>query len=624
MSRSILAFVTTTMVLFAALAPAAYAVALSPSLFSYPSTVYDFYSSFGSYAISLSLALRSGCIEVLLCLLLSAGVCWLLVARLSYSSSSREIKAGILGGQRAIRSKIAILARNIAWNGRSKAKDHGLAVGCIGPYEVIAQCVHAAIAAPSGSGKSRCSFYLTIDYLTWANPETGEGGDYNLVVTDPSLELWAQSHTALEARGYNVFLLDLGSASSNKYNPLSRVVSLYERGDLEAAQDASMEIGDALYPEQGDRNDIFRRGAGGIFSAVAYAIATSPDIDIEKKHLYSVSQTIIAGTMDGTDALMDWIKSFGADSPCVSMAATWLSADEKLKGAILSSLHDGLHAFRSPSIRLLTSGNDVHFERMFKERTAVFLRTLPDGNSKNHIASLFLQQLWTETDRCGRKRGSIRPCTVLMDEAHSIPRFDLVTAIEQGRKYGLAYFFAVQSFETGFSKYGDDGKKSILQNCSTQVLFSSNLPAEAEYFSKLSGQKTIMLRNSGTQRRGIDGGSSSEGFSESSVPVFRPGDILENDPKLDGVLVVKSVAGSRFKSGRFVVPVRDVTRTPTRRNFGTFGPRKFESELICRELDSLERRAGNASEVPVWVPDFFSRSAESARGVNREAEFFGL
>lgn len=532
-----------------------------------------------------------------------AAMALLLSVRHIQTNPNRELPGGVLGKQKAYWGAFSLRRHCKTWDGESEPPD-GVVVGFVGKRAAVFNCHHAAICAPSGSHKTRGSVDETVDALSYT-------GRNNLIVTDPSLEIYIASRPCLVSRGYSVALLDLVEPRhGQRFNPLKLIADLFESGDRAAAEARAREVGDVLFPDSGGDNAIFAKAAGGAFSAVAYAVATSPDAPDGARNVASIIDTVMASTVNGSGALKDWLRGFGPASPVVAMAATFLAAEGKFEASVLATLHDGLQPFTSRSMRWLTSASDIDIDTMMRGRSALFIRAGGPGSQANKVASLFLAQHWAETQRLGARR-NLRPCTVIGDEFHSLPKFTLVHAMEQARKYGLRYVMYLQSF-SGLDQYitRENGKDSILANCDLKVLYRAGSDKDAEYFEKLSGFRSVLVENTGETRQGVMRGGSSQGFNEQKAPLWPAGDILERNPATDGALVIQAADGAR-PAGKFEVPIKDVSRTFTARHFGTIGTPEFELGVINRTLDELDARAASIPiEVEGWHPAEFDETEE--------------
>lgn len=563
-----------------------------------------------------SASAEGGIVPALAWLAIVTGATVLFACYQAAKSPKREVKGGVLGKQSSIKAANEIAAKCPMWNGKSEPPD-GVVLGFVRGKAAVFECVHCAVCAPSGSKKTRGSVYPTVDALSFSRKN-------NLLITDPSLEIFCMAGKCLADRGYEVFLLDLENPRQGaRYNPLKLIADLSKAGKGEFAEDRAREVGSILFPERGNENDIFVNAAGGVFAACAFAVATLPEVPDGQRHIWSVVKTIMAGTLDGAAALKDWIREFGPESPIATMAATFLASEGKLESSILASLHDGLQPFTSQNMRWLTSASNISVDGAIKGKSVIFLHTLGPDAPANRIASLFLAQHWAETQRLGKRRG-LRPCWVIGDEFHSLPRFNLVHALEQSRKYGLHYVMYTQSF-SGYDQYKnqkEDGKDAILANCDVKALYKAGSDLDAKYFETLGGFRTIRARNTGEQRQGVGRSGSSEGFNEQKIPLWPAGDVLERSPEKDGVLVIQSAIGAR-DAGKFEIPVVDASRTFVSSHFETLGTPDFERKAIAETLDGLEAKAEDVKvDVAGWQPDFEASKSEKTRAAEIDGDEF--
>ncbi|MBQ9001504.1 MAG: type IV secretory system conjugative DNA transfer family protein [Eggerthellaceae bacterium] len=529
-----------------------------------------------------------------------------------FSTEEREVESGILGDQRVFKTKREVLSRNYTWDGAGKPPVYGLAMGGYPGKQVIIPANHSAIVAPSGSGKTRGSVYETIDALSVA-------AENSLVVSDPSGEIFAMMGEGLAARGYNVRLLDLNDGKrGERYNPLQAIAERHACGDEDGAEARAVEIGDVLSPEQGGENDYFDRAAAGLIAAVCYLVATLDGVPDDARTLWSVAQTVYKGTDGGSEALKGFIRDQGTDSAAYVLASSFMASSDKTESNILSTVNNVLTMFNAASIKYATGGSEITPSQPMREPTAIFLRTLPKGNQANKLASLYLAQHLAETLRQG-DRAALVPTYVIGDEFHAIPRFDLVTAVEQGRKYSLHYYMWVQSL-TGFDAFStktEDGKEAVLANADVKVLYKAGSVSDAAYFETLGGRRTVRTKSTGTSTRD-NAVTDSEGYAERDVANWAQGDLMQRDPYADGVLVFANVSGEAKHNGKFEIPVPDVTATPTARNFATFGSREHESQVISRVEARL---SGNAKKIFIprtWTPDFDKKSEERVQQEHQE------
>ena len=585
----------------------------------------DCYSDFGIFVAGLikNLTAPEGIIVAGLSALSFFALFTLLNMGTFSEPKSRTLKDGKLGKQSQITSSRKITKANIVWADEDHGSDPAICIGNIGGKSVFAEATHACAVAPSGSFKTRGSVYQTLDYNTW-------NGGRNALVMDPSLEVYAQSHNALEKRGYRVRVLD-PEMVTDSYNPISSIASLCETGEAARAQERAREVGSILYPATGGENDWVKDDAAGAFAGICYAIAADEAIPIERKNLWSCMATILEGTKGGdAKPLKKWLESNGAQTPQAILSASFRASSDRQESSILSTLLAGIQSFATDSMRQLTSVSTFKIDELLEEKSVVFFRIGGPADERNKFVSLFLASHWAEVSRRGAKRGSLRPVTVLADEAHVLPRFDLSSAVEQGRKYGYSFYMWLQSL-SGLDKYKtakEDGKDAIISNCNVKVIYRAGSVEDAEFFSKLSGESTILSKTQGLSK-GDKTSSSSTGFSEQRQPVWSPGDLIHSDPQTQGIHVIKSLPGKPGRSGCFVVEIKDVRKCSTARHFApAFGTREYEAKFITREIEKLEKMGPHITNLPeAWTPNFNSNENDGEQGNGPEptdTDVFGI
>ncbi len=306
------------------------------------------YSDFGAFFAGLAnnLAAPGGIAVVGLSALFFFTLFMLLNMDTFSEPKSRTLKDGKLGKQSQITSNRKIARANIVWADENHGSDPAICIGNIGGKSVFAEATHACAIAPSGSFKTRGSVFQTLDYNTW-------NGGRNALVMDPSLEVYAQSHNALEKRGYQVRVLD-PEMVTDSYNPISSIASLCGTGETARAQERAREVGSILYPATGGENDWVKDDAAGAFAGVCYAIASDDSIPIENKNLWSCMATILEGTKGGNaQPLKSWLESDGVQKPQAILSASFRASSDRQESSILSTLLAGIQPFATDSMRRL-------------------------------------------------------------------------------------------------------------------------------------------------------------------------------------------------------------------------------------------------------------------------------
>lgn len=582
-------------------------------------TVFSYYSKLPDsyFAYFAQLGEGSQAIGFLATFIFSCIFIGLYALETNFSNKDREVKNGILASEEICTSSKDIKKGNLLWKPGTTPEQPGIVYGYIDGRYVYENPIHSAIFGASGSLKSRASALPSIIL----NAEVGA----SLLVTDIKLELYAYTRKFLKNKGYRVLLLDADNVKRGiRLNLLDVINQNYKSGHLAKCEDRTRELASSLIPDSGGENAIFERGAAGVLAAVIWLIASSKEVPDNEKHLWSVIKTILEGCKDGTDDLKQWILSFGADNPAVSMAATFISAEGKLEAGILSELHSSLMPFTSQSMRWLLSGNDLNISKAIHEKVAIFLHILPEG-PYNKVFTSFLNQWWDETLRSTDLGNPARECVVIADEFGNLPKLNsLPTITKLARSYRLHFNMYLQSIEalSKFKENNYDGASEIIANTSLRVLLTAGDKPTAEHFHMLGGQRTVLSQNSGESKNSHNEGSSL-GYSETTVDNWPIASIMGRNPIEDGALIWKKKEPSApERAGKFEIPVIDPS-VGLKEILPTVGTKSHESGVIQAEMLRLHSISQDRNtNISVWTPDFFERNQD--RDQESEEDLFGI
>lgn len=499
---------------------------------------------------------------------------------------------------------LGVLPHVRTWKGDATPKRAGIALGSLMGRQIVWPGVHSCIVSASGGGKSRCMVIPTAAMLMQ------EESHPNMLFTDPSLELYAYLKPLAEGQGYEVSCIDLKEPSrSDSVDFLGTIKACLEQGSIGDAQKAAESLGAMLSPLTDGDNAIFGNVAQQIISAIAFGICFDPVIPDAMRSMASVADTARVLTSHDPEELKHWIRGYGDDSPISALCPSLLSAEGKELAAFIVNAHDALSPFATDDMKRLTqpegalSMSDI--PRKDGKPKAVFVRTLNPGEKDNRLVALLLQQLWSETERQGQSRGQVRPLYALLDEYASLAQaadWGVESCVQKARKYGFHLSFIVQNLD-GLAPGNEATMNTILGNCSTIALYSTTDQRTAEYFEKLFGQKAVLTKNTGSAAREETLLSESQGYSEQNVPNYTIGQIFERDPLHDGVLVFQRDTGDKWHSGRFEVRIKDVSKTPIRKQLGTIGSRQFEARVIDESQAELDARKRDLAPVKTWRPE---------------------
>lgn len=324
---------------------------------------------------------------------------------------------------------------------------------------------HVLVVAPTGVGKT--SRIILPSLLQ-------EYGSRSLFINDTKGELrdLTFGHLSLYHRCF-VFA-PTEPQKSHHYNPLAHVQTME---DAEA-------LASCLIDNTGKSREEFWNSAPKLLvaTAILHVRAAEPDAP------FSRLIDILCGTK------LDDIKTLFQSSPSPiarDMAQAFfenLQKNERLAGSIMVDMVTRFFRFKNPSLRQVTSSNDLDFTRMTDEPT-VLLLSIPEGESERlePLSACLIMQVMNAILRGGKVHVAF-----YLDEflnAGIIPKF--TTYISTVRSRGVTFILAVQNFGQGREAYGANGWETILANCNTHIAFPGCGLPETRYYSEKLGKTTV-------------------------------------------------------------------------------------------------------------------------------------
>ena len=380
---------------------------------------------------------------------------------------------------------------------------------------------HCVIFGATRSGKSRRVLMPSIYTLG----HTGE----SMIVTDPKGELHAYTAAWLEQQGYEVVELNLYEPTRGKrWNPLSRIISHLDHGNVAAASQEAWEIGHILTHSDGAGSDpIWPQAEESLISALALAVTASHlDIPRPARHMTTVLRLLSELGADGGAALDAFIRSdklFPGDHP-VRMAYTTAGLSEsRTRSSIYTGTAARLRLWGDQGIAWLCSESDFDPTEAGKRPMAIFIVIPDEAGARRNIAALFINQTYASLAALARRHGGKLPNNVwfLLDEFGNIgklPSVDEKLTVSAGR--GIRWVMAVQNKSQLQHIYGRDTAETVLANCDTWLYLRTNLPDTAKEISQKVGNYTVVT-HSKQHRPGRDS------FSEGATgrPLLTPDEV---------------------------------------------------------------------------------------------------
>ncbi len=469
------------------------------------------------------------------------------------------------------------------------------------------------VVGGSGAGKSAC--YIKPNILQRL-------GSY--VITDPKGELYRETSIFLKNSGYKIRTLNLvNSEYSDRYNPLAHI---RDHADVDIIADTIIKGGKADTQSQ---DPFWDNTAKMLLKAcIYYVISVLPE---EEQNLSSCLNIVRQGGAD--EKIFDrlFIDELKPEHPGRKEYEGIRVGADKTKQSIAISLVSKLSDFDTPAMQKVTTSNNIDFEEISNQKTALFVITPADRSTYDYILTIFFSQMiqimYSQADRNG---GTLRnQVYFLMDEFANIGQIpDFHKKLSTTRSLGISMSIVVQSLDQIESLYKDT-YENIIGNCDTHLFLGSQSIKTCEYFSKSLGQKTIKYQSrsvskdkSEREKQGVSFSEQRQGRDLMTI------DELKRLPSDDEIVLVRGLRPIRAKKAWYFKyhPQRDIAKQTEIRDI-TQMPKPDEMEVKTMDVvGHLDKRMSMAKAKleEEKVKEEIKNEELSKRQIPEEKESFDL
>ena len=329
----------------------------------------------------------------------------------------------------------------------------------------------------TGSGKTRS--YVIPNILA------SEG---SIVVSDTKGDLYDKLHEQLEAKGYRTLYIDFTDClhSPTGYNPLSYI--RIGEDDLPNEQDM-LSIAKALVPDTKDE-PFWGYAARDLFnSLLGYTMTYLP---AEEHNLVSICRLFDTVADGRYEMLIDEVAEEAPYAFAVTHYAIMKSGKEaeKMIGSIRGVCSGELSHYRFDGAkRLFTMENQVCFEALRYQKTALFVHISDVDRSMDRLVALFYEQLFRILIKTKeRKNQPFYPVHVILDDfACGCRVADFESIISVIRSRGIYVSTVIQSIAQLETKY-KERSSTIVENCDTVLYLGGNDPQTARLIAERSNK----------------------------------------------------------------------------------------------------------------------------------------
>ncbi len=329
------------------------------------------------------------------------------------------------------------------------------------------------------------------------------------VVTDPKGELYRDTAKLLKENGYIIKVLNLIDINlSNTYNPF---VYMKEEQDVLSVADLFMKNSAG----EGEREDFWIGSAQDLLVAIMLYLWKS---ESEMKSFGRVIRLVNSisykdGKIDEMCELARCLNKHKIENPNDASTINWNSMQgtpQETMGSIAKTLSTRLRLWAVEDVDELTLNDEMDFDNVGVEKTAIFLIIPPARQTYKAVANIFYSQLFERLMYVANFKFNGRlPLLVSceLDEFANIgkiPNFNETLSVV--RSHNIRICVVLQGISQLKALY-EKTYESIIGNCSIFTYLGTNDIDTKEYVVKRLG-KTTVRTDTHSYNRGSHGGSS--------------------------------------------------------------------------------------------------------------------
>lgn len=446
--------------------------------------------------------------------------------------------------------------------------------------------LNTLVCGGSGAGKTRI----------YCKPNLMQANT-SFVILDPKGEIVRDVGKLLEAKGYEIKVLDLISMEkSHCYNPF---VYLQNDNDI---QRLVTNLFKSTTPKGSQSNDPFWDTAASmlLLALVFYLHYEAPP---DEQNFAMVMEMLRAGSIEDEDdprpsPLDQLFNELGEDYPdhiALKYYRSYHSGSAKTLKSIQITLAARLEKFNLESLASLTSTDELELGTLGEKKTALFALIPDNDTSFNFLVSILytqlFQQLFYSADHI--HGGSLPiPVHFLMDEFANVSLpddFDKILSVMRSRSVSVSIILQnLAQLKALFEKQWE----SIVGNCDEFLYLGGNEQSTHKYVSELLGKATIDTNTYGKSEG--RSGSYSTNYQISGRELLTPDEVR----MLDNQYAILFIRGERpvldFKYDILKHPNVALTADG---KAGVYKHGEVKSDVATIELISLDKN--KAPEITV-------------------------
>lgn len=380
----------------------------------------------------------------------------------------------------------------------------------------IAANLNEIVIGGSGAGKSFRKIKPDIIQMN---------GSY--VVTDPKGELYRDCAKVLKAKGYNVRVLNLVNINySNSYNPFAYITSEQDVVNI-AALFMKNTAG------EGEKSDFFSEAAGKLLVALMlYLFKAENEIKTFGRVIRLLNSIRYKnGSIDMSCEFARCLNKHASEHPNDAATINWYGMQanaQETQSSINEVLSTRLQLWATTDLDAITSTDEMDFDSIGKELTAIFLIIPAARNTYKAVSNIFYSQLFERLMRIAdSKYNGCLPKLVSfeLDEFANIgeiPSFNEILSV--ARSYNIRICVVIQGLSQLKAIY-EKTYDSIIGNCDTFTLLGSKDKDTLDYVSDKLGKITARNDSRSFNRASMQGGGGQDTEAVAERPLLYPDEI---------------------------------------------------------------------------------------------------
>ena len=342
---------------------------------------------------------------------------------------------------------------------------------------------HCMICAASGKGKTRRVLYPAVVMSAKAGR--------SIVIADMKGEIYRNTSEEVRHCGHEIVVINLRDPEkSDRFSPLSLVQRYWNNGDHSRATILLKDICAIVTEKLHSERDKFWETAAQDAIAGFALLLLEKGAPLTFENIHSLFNEYLKNKDDRS--MYNFFFDTKAESYKRLSTILNLEAESTLScvvsefNAAISSLID------QKSIRDLLSCSDIDLRGIGEKPTAVYIVCPDESASLYGIASLFVEQCYSELVAHADSRDDNRlPVKVdfILDEFGSFVGSNWPGKLTAARSRGIRFVLAIQAMSQLVARYDDSGARTIMSNCRTLIFMGGRDMRLLSEISMLSGTR---------------------------------------------------------------------------------------------------------------------------------------